>query len=56
MKDALWFMLSALLGFAIGLWTRPRMSPYPRDRRCENCGRWSRWSTAGCDHCDIEDK
>ena len=25
-------------------------------RRCEYCGKLTRETTAGCDHCDIEDK
>lgn len=28
----------------------------PTSTRCPSCGKISRWSTAGCDHCDHEDK
>jgi hypothetical protein len=31
-------------------------SPRVKKRRCEYCGRMTRISTAGCDHCDVEDK
>lgn len=38
-------------------WWETRGKPPPWDtRKCENCGRWTRVTTAGCDHCDIEDK
>lgn len=30
--------------------------PGPGLHRCPTCGQWSRDTTAGCDHCDMEDK
>lgn len=31
---------------------------HPRDtkRKCDYCGKMTRVTTAGCDHCDVEDK
>ncbi len=30
--------------------------PLDRKRKCPACGRMTRITTAGCDHCDLEDK
>jgi hypothetical protein len=35
---------------------RRGLSHYPSGSICEVCGKRSRWSSAGCDHCDHEDK
>lgn len=31
-------------------------NPMDRKRRCDYCGKMTRITTAGCDHCDVEDK
>lgn len=31
-------------------------SPLKETRDCEYCGKQTRITTAGCDHCDVEDK
>lgn len=46
-------MLAIIAGFVR---SEMKARRYPANRRCDNCGRFSRWSTAGCDHCDFEDK
>lgn len=30
--------------------------PLSKKRKCEHCGRMTRVTTAGCDHCDVEGK
>lgn len=41
-----------------GKLTRPEPVRHPLDarRRCAHCGELTRITTAGCDHCDVEDK
>jgi hypothetical protein len=47
----------ALINEVLELRAAARGKPLPeRRRRCGVCGKWTRESTAGCDHCDVEDK
>lgn len=32
------------------------VNPMDRKKKCPACGKMSRVTTAGCDHCDLEDK
>lgn len=36
--------------------TQPITHPMDRKKKCPACGHMSRVTTAGCDHCDLEDK